>query len=89
MRVPSTHTLTRAYIEKFGLPSLEFTKAGQNSFFYFRGRRHLLREVEGDPASLGLDLAGPTGDRTIVHLWADVIRDTAERVEADESYWGR
>ena len=66
MRVPSTHTLTRAYIEKFGIPSLEFTKAGQNSFFYFRGRRHLLREVERDPASLGLDLAGPTGDRTIL-----------------------
>jgi monoamine oxidase len=87
MRVPSTHKLTRAYIEKFGFPSLEFTKAGQNSFFYFRGRRHLMSEVERDPSSLGLDLAGPTGDRAIVQLWADVIRDTAERVEADERYW--
>ncbi len=87
MRVPSTHKLTRAYIEKFGVQTVEFTKAGANSFFYFQGRRHLMREVERDPGSLGLDLAGPTGDRTIVHLWADVIRDTAERVEADERYW--
>ena len=77
MRVPSTHTLTRAYIEKFGLPSLPFTRAGHNSFFYFRGRRHFMREVERDPSSLGLDLAGPTGNRTIVQLWACVIRDTA------------
>jgi monoamine oxidase len=87
MRVPSTHTLTRAYIEKFGLPSLAFTKAGHNSFFYFRGRRHFMRAVERDPSSLGLDLAGPTGNRTIVQLWADIIRDTAARVAADERYW--
>jgi monoamine oxidase len=87
MRVPSTHKLTRAYIERFGLPSLEFTKAGQNSFFFFQGRRQLMREMERDPSRLGLNLAGPTGDRTIVQRWADVIRDTAERVETDETYW--
>ena len=87
MRIASTHKLTRSYIEKFGLQTREFTKASANAFFHFGGRRHLWSEVERDPDSLGLDLAGPNGDQTILQLWEETIRATAERVEADGGYW--
>lgn len=87
MRIPSTHKLTRSYIDKFDLQSREFTKASANAFFHFGGRRHLWSEAERDPDSLGLDLAGPNADQTVLQLWEETIRATAERVEADGGYW--
>jgi monoamine oxidase len=56
-------------------------------FFYFHGRKYLRRDVEHDPASLGLDFTGPNGDQTVLQLWAEFIRETAERLQADEDYW--
>ena len=87
MRLPSTHNLTQTYIRNFGLPTIEFTKASANAFFYFHGRKHLRRDVEHDPACLGLDFAGPNGDQTVLQLWEELIRDTAARLQADEGYW--
>jgi monoamine oxidase len=87
MRLPSTHKLTKAYIEKFGIPTTEFTKASANGFIYLGGHRYLTSEVERDPSCLGLDFAGPNGDQTVLQLWAEVIRRTAEQLQADEAYW--
>ena len=86
MRLPATHKLTQTYIKNFSLPTSEFTKASENAFFYFHGRKHLRRDVEHDPSCLGLDFAGPNGDQTVLQLWAEFIRDTAERLQADEGY---
>jgi monoamine oxidase len=87
MRLPSTHKLVQAYVQKLGLQTTGFTKANPNSFFYINGHKHLRSEVEHDPASLGLDFAGPNGDQTVVQLWGDLIHHTAERLEADAGYW--
>ena len=74
MRLPSTHTLTRAYIDQFGLQTAEFTQASSNAFFYIGGRRHLRSDVARDPACLGLDLAGPSGDQTVLQFWEAVVQ---------------
>ena len=87
MRLPSTHKLVQAYVQKLGLQTTGFTKANPNSFFYINGHRHLRSEVEHDPASLGFDFAGPNGDQTVIQLWRDLIHHTAERLEADAGYW--
>jgi monoamine oxidase len=87
MRLPSTHKLVHTYAQKLGVQTTGFTRANPNSFFYINGRKHLRSEVEHDPASLGLDFAGPKGDRTVVQLWGDLIHQTAERLEADAGYW--
>lgn len=87
MRLPTTHRLTQTYIEKFGLKTTEFTKAGANAFFYFHGQRYLRSDVNRDPACLGLNLAGPNGDETVLKLWAKFIHNTAESMKADEGYW--
>jgi monoamine oxidase len=87
MRLPSTHKLVQAYVQKLGLQTTGFTSANPNSFFYINGHKHLRSEVEHDPTSLGLDFAGPNGDQTVVQLWGDLIHHTAERLEADAGYW--
>src|SRR5262249_7947192 len=87
MRLPSTHRLTHTYIEKFGLPTSQFTKASANAFFYFNGRRYLRSEVNRNPASLGFNLAGPDGGETVLQMWAKFISETAECLKADEGYW--
>jgi monoamine oxidase len=87
MRLPSAHKLTHTYVEKLGLQTVQFTKAGRNTFFYFNGRKHLRREVNRDPACLGFDLTAPDGGDTVLQWWAKFIRDTAEHLKADEGYW--
>jgi monoamine oxidase len=87
MRVPTTHRLTRAYIDEFGLATLPFTKSSGNGLVYFQGRRYLQSAVARDPAVLGLDLAGPGGNASVLQIWAQVVRQTAERAAADEGYW--
>ncbi len=84
MRLPSTHTLTRAYIDQFGLQTTEFTQASPNACFYIGGHRHLRRDVARDPACLGLDLAGPNGDQTVLQVWEAVVQQAADQLEADE-----
>ncbi len=86
MRVPARHKLTRAYIEKFGLQTSEFTRASANAFYHFNGRSHSRADVERDPACLGLDLAGPDGHQTVLQLWDEVVSQTTERMEADDGY---
>src|SRR5215831_4898756 len=46
MRLPSTHRLTHAYIDHFGLQTAAFTQASPNAFVYFHGRRYLRSEVD-------------------------------------------
>lgn len=87
MRLPSTHKLTKSYIDRFELQTVEFTRASANAFFYFHGRRYFRGDVERDPTCLGFELTGPNGDQTILQFWAEVVRHTAQQVEADEGYW--
>jgi monoamine oxidase len=86
MRLPVGHRLTRAYLDRFGLPVAPFTRASPNALWHFHGERRTAREAAADPAVLGLDLAGP-GGRTVLELWGGVVRETAERVAADAGYW--
>lgn len=68
MRLPTRHKLTQAYIEKFGLQTAEFTKASANAFVHVQGRKHLMSEVARDPACLGLNLATPKENQTVLQV---------------------
>lgn len=69
MRVPLSHHLTQTYIHKFGLPLIPFTRSGPNSFFYLQGQRHPLSTAQQSLAQVGLDIAGPSQDQTILQYW--------------------
>ncbi|HWQ83325.1 MAG TPA: FAD-dependent oxidoreductase, partial [Anaerolineales bacterium] len=53
MRIPKSHQLTLAYIEKFDLPTLPFRMGNEQTFSYLHGRRQRTAESLRDPESLG------------------------------------
>jgi monoamine oxidase len=40
MRIPRAHSLTLAYVDKFGLTTSPFTMNNPKAFYYLGGRRH-------------------------------------------------
>ncbi|MFN2487479.1 MAG: flavin monoamine oxidase family protein [Acidimicrobiia bacterium] len=71
MRLPRSHYLTMAYIEKFGLETMPFTLNNPSGFVHLRGLRHRLSEVENDPTLLGFQ--GIPGTGSVMALWDEAI----------------
>ena len=57
MRLPRSHELTLAYVQKAGLDGklAEFTMASENAFYYFNDRRLRIREYRAAPERLGFE----------------------------------
>jgi monoamine oxidase len=53
MRIPRSHKLTLAYVEKFGLPTHDFTMSNPEGWCHLFGRKHRFREVEAKPHLIG------------------------------------
>ena len=49
MRIPQSHRLTMAYIEKFGLKTNPFTIDNPLAYSYIGGRRHRQSEIRQNP----------------------------------------
>jgi hypothetical protein len=45
MRIPFDHTLTRYYVNAFGLPLLPFVQANSEAYYYVRGQRERIKHV--------------------------------------------
>ena len=57
MRIPKSHRLTHALIDRYQLPTKPFTADNPEAYLYFSGRRARQADLAGDPALLGFDLA--------------------------------
>lgn len=82
MRVPRSHQLTMAYVEKFGLETLPFTMENPNAYYYFNGHKHAIRDVRADPELLAFQLAEDERGRSAAQQWDEALRPLAEQVEA-------
>jgi monoamine oxidase len=87
MRIPSSHSLTQTYIQKFGLQTYAFTTANPNAYAYLNGKKYLQSEVSHDPTCLGLDLGRSNGNQNILEFWEDFVQKAGERVAIDGLYW--
>jgi monoamine oxidase len=88
MRIPRTHALSVAYVEKFGLPTLDFSMDNPNTYCYLRGERRTMSEVLANPASLGFELAAHERGSTSGQLWEAAIRPLVEKLEKEgEAAW--
>lgn len=88
MRIPRSHTLTMAYIEKFGLETMPFTMGNPNGYYYVNGRLHRIRDVERDFSLMGFGVAESEIGRTALAMWADAIKPFATRIECEgEECW--
>ncbi len=56
MRIPRSHRLTLAYVEQFGLPTVDFTMNNPEGYCHLFGRKHRFREVDAKPHLIGAHL---------------------------------
>jgi monoamine oxidase len=87
MRLPISHRLTQAYIEKFGLQIMPFTKASANAFYYINGKKYMRHDIDKDPSLLQLDALNKANNLTIRQQWDTFIHSTAQKLKNDEEYW--
>jgi monoamine oxidase len=57
MRIPRSHELTMAYVERFGLRVFPFTMGNPKGYYYLHGQQYRIGAVETNPALLDLPLA--------------------------------
>ncbi len=69
MRIPRSHQLTLAYVEKFGLPTAPFTMNNARALLYLHGQRHTLGEAEANPELLGFELSPAELGKSAAALW--------------------
>jgi monoamine oxidase len=87
MRIPRSHALTMALIERYGLVTKPFTMDNPDAYCYFAGRRVRHHELAGDPAALGFEVA--KHERVPpAQLWTRELEPFSAQLRADgDSAW--
>jgi monoamine oxidase len=89
MRIPRSHRLTLAYVEQFGLPTVDFTMNNPEGYCHLFGRKHRFREVDAKPHLIGAHLAEHERGMTCGALWARAMQPFADRIgRLGEDGWG-
>ncbi len=73
MRIPRAHTLTMAYIEKFGLRTDNFTMDNPNAYYYIGGKRMRASEAQADPSLMGFEVNENEIGKTAGRMYAEEI----------------
>ncbi|HUF37308.1 MAG TPA: flavin monoamine oxidase family protein [Anaerolineales bacterium] len=81
MRIPRAHALTMAYIEKFGLPTADFTMGNPNNFVHFDGVKRRMAEVAANPHLLPFDVSLNESGKTAAQLWDEALRPVTDMIE--------
>jgi monoamine oxidase len=83
MRIPRSHELTMAYIEKFGLQTCEFIMGNPQAHVYVGGVRRRLAEVLADPSLLGFEVSEVEKGKISGFYWEQTIRPLVEKIEKE------
>ena len=84
MRIPRSHLLTMALVDRYGLATEPFTMDNPEAYCFFGGRRARHHEVAGDPALLGFDTA--EHERApAAQLWASELEPFRTRLGDEQS----
>jgi monoamine oxidase len=87
MRVPRSHALTMALIERYQLPTQPFTMDNPQAYCFFGGRRVRHEELASDPTLLGFETA-PHERIAPSQLWSAELEPFATRLrERGEEGW--
>ncbi|MGH2453103.1 MAG: flavin monoamine oxidase family protein [bacterium] len=88
MRIPRSHTLTLAYVEKFALPVAPFAMNNPRGYYHLQGQRIRIGEADADPGRLTLGLGDQHADRTVTQLWTTCLQPIIRRIEEDgDAVW--
>ena len=88
MRIPRAHKLTMAYIDKFNLPTDDFTMDNPNAYFYIGGRKIRISEGNADPSLLGFAVSQNEAKQTAGQLWMKAIQPLLDLIQkkGDEAW---
>lgn len=81
MRIPRAHALTMAYIEKFGLQTVDFMMGNPQTYAHIGGVKHRMSEVQADPSLLGFETSAKEKGKLAGDLWDEAIRPLVKQVE--------
>ncbi len=88
MRIPRTHMLTLAYVEKFGLPVAPFAMNNPRAFYHLQGRLMRIADADADPTQLTPGLGDQNADQTVARLWTAALQPITSKLESEgESAW--
>jgi monoamine oxidase len=89
MRIPRTHQLTHALIDRYGLPTQPFTMDNPEAYCFFGGQRLRHRELADDPRVLGFETA-PNERMPPAQLWAAALDPFVRRLaeQGDDAWIG-
>lgn len=88
MRIPRTHELTLAYIDKFGLRTNDFTMDNPNAYFHIGGRKMRIAEANQNPSLLGFETGSHEQGQTVGRLWLKAIKPLLDMLGTDgDSAW--
>lgn len=87
MRIPRVHSLTLAYVSRFGLPTHGFTIANPKGFVCLRGHCHRIGDTNG-PGYDGFELGEHERGRSVFDLWAQALSPfVAQLQERGDMAW--
>ncbi|XP_043853007.1 L-amino-acid oxidase-like [Dromiciops gliroides] len=81
MRLPATHRLVRAYVEKLGLKLNTFIQSSNNTWYYINGRRHRTSDVLANPNILGYPVTPEESGKMPGTLFHDAIGKLVEKLK--------
>lgn len=83
MRIPRTHDLTMAYIDKFKIKTSPFTMGNPNALYFLNGRKMRKCDADANPALLGFEVAAHEIGKTVDQLWAATIMPIVHKLEQE------
>ncbi len=90
MRIPRSHELTMAYIEKFKLPVSDFAMGNPNAYVHVGGVKRRMAEVIQNPELMGFEVSDAEKGKISGSYWEETIRPLVETVEKEgEAGWER
>lgn len=88
MRLPKSHALTMAYVNRFRLKTTPFTMGNPNCYVFINGKKMRLREFREDPATLGFELNANERGKTAAQLWEQALEPlTRQLAEQGDPAW--
>lgn len=88
MRIPRTHTLTMAYIDKFKVKTSPFTMGNPKTYYFLNGRKFRKAEADANPDALGFETAPHEKGKTVDQLWAATLMPIVKKLEQEgQSAW--
>lgn len=90
MRLPRSHDLTMAYVDRFQLKTMPFTMGNQNAFVLMEGKKMRVSEFRQDPNVLGFEVKDNERGKTASQLWEEALEPLTSRLDAEgEAAWDK